>query len=337
MKLKVRHSFAAAAVIAAAVIFIIIFFVIRGDYENKKYSGQLYFFNETATAIVAEDREIKYRDGEDLVKSVIEELKKRPENVKYMRTIERKAELLSVEGIGTESLTVNFSDKFVTEDKTKNLLAVYAVVKSLCGIDGIERVKVVIDGKDIATSDGSIIGYLTNQDINLSGDTYNSEMREVTLYFPDKSGEKLVKETRSIKVTDQQPIAQYIINELIKGPENEDLSPAVSEDTVLLSVETSDNICFVNFKASFIDKNSGTAQKEKMAVYAIVDSLTELGSIKRVQLLMDGKRVDNFGNINIGSMFGRDDSVIGSNTVVSIFFYTANHIRIRRQAHNFHL
>ncbi len=309
MKLKVRHSFIAAAVIAAAAV-IVIFIVIRGDYGSKQYSGQLYFFNETATAIVAEERDIKYRDGNDLVESIIEELKKRPENVKYMRTIEKKAELLSVDGIGTESLLVNFSDKFLTEDKTKNLLAVYAVVKSLCGIDGIERVKVVIEGKDIATGDGSIIGYLTDQDINLSGDTYNSEMREITLYFPDKSGEKLVKETRSIKVTDQQPIAQYIINELIKGPGNADLSPAVSADTLLLSVETSDNICFVNFKASFLDKNSGTAQKEKMAVYAIVDSLTELDSIKRVQLLMDGKRVDNFGNVNIGSMFGRDDSVI---------------------------
>ena len=54
----------------------------------------------------------------------------------------------------------------------------------------------------------------------------------------------------------------------------------------------------------------GTAEKEKMTIYSIVDSLTELDNIQRVQFLMDGKKVDNFGNINIGSMFGRDGSII---------------------------
>ena len=47
-----------------------------------------------------------------------------------------------------------------------------------------------------------------------------------------------------------------------------------------------------------------------MTVFAIVDSLTELDTIERVQFLMDGKKVDTFGNINIGSMFGRDESII---------------------------
>ena len=47
------------------------------------------------------------------------------------------------------------------------------------------------------------------------------------------------------------------------------------------------------------------------SIYSIVDSLTELETIERVQFLMDGKKVSDFGNINIGSMFGRDESIIG--------------------------
>lgn len=293
------------AVIAAAAVSII-----KNDYSSEKYKGELYFFNDSATAIVAENREIKYRDMQDLAESVIEELMKGPTDGKHLRIIEKKARLLSLSDVETGNVVVNFSSEFITGDSTKDILAVYAVVKSLCVTDIIDSVKVVINGKDIATSDGSIIGYLTNQDINLPTDTYNSEMREVTLYFPQKDLQKLVKEVRSIKVTDQQPIAQYIINELIKGTENETLSPALSKDTVLLSVETSNNICFVNFKSNFLDKNTGSAEKEKMTIFAIVDSLTELDTIERVQFLMDGKKVDAFGNINIGSMFGRDESII---------------------------
>ena len=115
---------------------------------------------------------------------------------------------------------------------------------------------------------------------------------------------------RSIRVNDQQPLAQYIINELIKGPENEELEGVLNKDTVLLSVETSENICFINFKSDFIDKNSGSAEKEKTVIFSIVDALTELDAIDRVQFLMDGKRVASFGNINISSMFGRDESII---------------------------
>lgn len=301
-----------AAVIAAAAVVIVILAVIfiRQDYNSSKYNATLYFYNETSTALTSETREIKYRDGYDLAENVINELMSGPSDGKNVRIIEKNTKLLSIDGIETGSVTVNFSREFLTGDNTKDILAVYAVVKSLCTIGGIDEVKVVIEGKDISTSSGSIIGFLGNSDINLSTDIYTSEMREVVLYFPKKGENKLIKETRSIRVTDQQPLAQYIIHELIKGPVNETLSTALSSDTVLLSVETSDNICFVNFKSSFLDKNSGSAEKEKMVIYSIVDSLTELDSINRVQFLMDGKKIDNFGNINIGSMFGRDESMI---------------------------
>ena len=59
------------------------------------------------------------------------------------------------------------------------------------------------------------------------------------------------------------------------------LSVPLSKDTILLSVETSDNICFVNFKANFTDKNSGTAEKEKMTIYSIAVSYTHLDVYKR--------------------------------------------------------
>lgn len=309
-KKKSKAPVAVAAVIALIAAAFIAFALIRGDYGNEKYTGELYFFNETATSIEAESREIKYRDDKTLAEEVIGELMKGPDNSRHQRIIEKKTKLISVNVEDNGAALVNFTSEFITGDNTKDVLAVYAVVKSLCALNSVNSVKVVIEGKDISTADGGIIGYLRDSDINLSTDTYSSEMREVALYFPKKDSGKLMKEKRTIKVSDQQPLAQYIINELIKGPDGVNLSEALSKDTVLLSVETSDNICFVNFKASFIDKNSGSAEKEKLAVYAIVDSLTELDTIQRVQLLMDGKRVDNFGNINIGSMFGRDESMI---------------------------
>lgn len=306
-KKKITGFIIALLVIAAAVTGI---FMITADRNNEKYEGRLYFLNETATTIESETRTIAYKDRQSLIEKVINELMKGPEEGKHQRIMDKKTKLLSVGDADKRDIVVNFSKEFTTGDKKKDILAVYAVVRSLCDIADINRVKVMVENSEITGDDGTVIGYLTAQDINLAEDTYNSEIRSVSLYFPDRETGALKKEVRSIKANDQQPMAQHIINELINGPKINYSNPSLSKDTVLLGVETSNNICFINFKSSFVDKNSGSPEKEKIAIFSIVDSLTEVDNIKRVQFLMDGKRVEKFGNINIFGMFGRDEGMI---------------------------
>ena len=50
---------------------------------------------------------------------------------------------------------------------------------------------------------------------------------------------------------------------------------------------------------------------QKKSLYSIVDSLTELKNIKRVQFLMDGKRVDKFGELDIKYPISRNSVIIG--------------------------
>ncbi|MBQ2670389.1 MAG: GerMN domain-containing protein [Clostridia bacterium] len=300
----------AAAVMVLAAAAMIITYCTR-DYGKNSYDASLYFYNEASTTIEAENRTVRYTTDENLVEEIVWKLISGPEVAKHKRVIPNGARLLSVEGYDKGQLTVNFSRDFLSGDENKDIQSVYSVVKSLCTVRGIVRVKVVVEGTEIVLGDGSIVGYLTDQDINLSTDTVSSEMRAVTLYFPVKDGNTLAKEVHTIRVTDQQPVAQYIINELIKGPQNENLIPSLSADTTIHSVEISNRICFVNFKENFIEKNSGVAEQEKLTVFSIVDSLTELDNIDRVQFLIDGKRVDDFGNINISGFFGRDENIIG--------------------------
>lgn len=280
------------------------------DHGKNKYTADLYFYNEQATAIESETRTVSYTDKKNLIEQIVRALIKGPDSPKRGRVIEANVNLLAVESIGTSDLIINFSKEFASGDEKKDILAVYSVVKSLCAVQGISSVKVVVDGTDITLSDGSIIGYLRDQDINLSTDTVSREVREVTLYFPSNSGNVLGREVRSIRVTDQQPLAQYLINELIKGPQSATLHSSLNKDTKIHSVETSNGICFVNFEANFLEKNTGSAEQEKLTIFSIVDSLTELENIDRVQFLIDGKRVDDFDNINISGPFGRNESMI---------------------------
>jgi germination protein M len=298
------------AVIAAVIIAVIAIAVSSGRSAHI-FTGELYFFNDAGTSLSAEVREFRYRDDNELPQRVIEALIKGPENSGKSRTIQNGTILLNVDNSDKHNIVVDFSSEYLTGDTTKDILTTYSVVKSLCSIDYVNSVKVVVENQDITNPDGEPIGYLTAADINLSTDTNTTETREIKLYFANKDYSLLVPQMRTIKVADQQPIEQYIINELIKGPSEKGVEATLSKDTVLVGVDTESDICFVNFKSGFLEKNSGNQAKEILTIYSIVDSLTELDYISRVQFLIDGKKVDMFGTLNINSMFGRNADMIG--------------------------
>lgn len=282
------------------------------DFSAQKTSVDLYFMDESGTGIIAEQHEIRYKTGYDFVENTIDELRKGPSVSKHGKIMSSDTSLVNIgfSAAEGEGVTVDFSSEYLTDNPSKNVLSTYAVVKSLCSIGWISRVRVTVNGNDITDADGNNLGYIAASDINLETEEYSSELRESILYFADSSNKKLVQEKRMIKITDQQPIEQYIINELIKGPVNDELHSVLSDDTVLMSVDVEDNICYLNFKSSFISENTGDGMHEQLVIYSIVNSLTELKTINRVQFYMDGKRVNAFGSFNLKDYISRDTSII---------------------------
>lgn len=273
-------------------------------------TADLYFMNEDGTGIVSEQHEMRYRDNDEMARSIIDRLRKGPASSKLGRIMPRDTKLRSIGFSDDGSAVVDFSQSFLTDDASKNVLSVYAVTKSLCSAGIVSSVLVTVNGNGITNRDGNLLGYIAASDINLETEEYQSEMRSVTLYFSSRSDGKLVKEERTIKITDQQPIEQYIINELIKGPSDKRLQAVLSRHTVLISVDVEDNICYLNFKSSFLKDNSGGSVHENQVIYSIVNSLTELQTIGRVQFYMDGRRIDKFGDFDMKGYISRNTGII---------------------------
>lgn len=304
-------------IIAAVCVFVFaaaaaVFGVMSREQFMLERECELYFLNESESTLVAETRTVKYRDVYSLRTAVIEELISGPDTNRTRAVLNKKTKLLSIDAANPSELVVDFNYKFMSGDSARDTLAAYAVIKTLCGLDGVERVKVTVEKNDIPDSEGEPIGFLADEDINLSTDTNTSETREITLYFADRKTNKLVPEMRTITVTDQLPLAQYVISELINGTKNENYSNVLDPETMLIGVNITDNICFVNFQANFISRNTGSEDEEELAVYSIVNSLTELDNIGRVQFLIGGKKVESFGEIPMDGLFERNISIIAS-------------------------
>lgn len=307
MNKKILLVILSAAVIVTA--------VIAGIFAGKDEDVQtknlnMYFLNEKGSSIVAENRKINYHDNDELLSAAIESLLKGPSDNKNLAIAGKNTRVLNTV-LDESNLTVDFSGEFLQDDSTKNMLSVYAIVRTLCQIDKITSVMVTVEGKPVKAADGSLIGFLTNSDINLESDTYTTDSKNIVLYFADKDGKNLVKEVRTIKITDTRPVESYIISELIKGPVNKDLTATLTSDTELISAETTNGTCHVTFK-NFIDKNLSDPNSDKsaLAVYSVVNSLTSLNNVESVRFLFEGKTEEMVGPFNFGEVFTENQKII---------------------------
>ena len=284
--------------------------LINNDRSKKRAEVDLYYINSTGTGIVAEQAEIKYRSSTELLTNTMKRLSRASSEVHRGRVIPRGTEINRLELHDDGSMVIDFSGKFTTDDPARNVLDTYAVIKTISSTGLVSTVMVTVNGAPVSDRDGNELGYIAASDINLESEEYSSEMRNIALYFGDRDGGGLIKEERRIKITDQQPTEQYIINELIKGTKEKPHQSLLSSKTVLMSVDIEDNICYLNFKSGFIKDNAGSEEHERLVIYSIVNSLTELESINRVQFYMDGKRVESFGSVTIKDCIARDTSMI---------------------------
>lgn len=302
---KILFLFISVIIIVVATF---LFVIEENNPENKAIDINLFFFNETENTIVSENRAINYENEDYLIDAVLSELKKGPKDNKNKPIFNDEVEILSILR-NDRNITVDLSHQFLYDGNSKNLLTTYAIVKSLCQLSDVNSVMVTCRGSEITASDGKAIGFLSDKDIDLVTDEMTKDSKKIVLYFADKNLDCLVMENRTIKVTDTNPIEQYIVNELIRGTSLTDAKNLISQDTELISAQTTDNVCFVNFKSGFVEKNSGNEKTEKLIIYSIVNSLCELEGVNSVQFLIDGKKIEAFGNLNISNAISADKNI----------------------------
>lgn len=134
--------------------------------------------------------------------------------------------------------------------------------------------------------------------------------RRVTLYFPNPSAECVVPEHREVVVKPDEKIEEVIFRELQEGPGGNAEGSVIPEGTKLLSVEVKDGICYLNLSTEFVDNNPGGTAYETVLINSIVNSLTELPHIQKVQFLVEGEKRAVYTHLVFDEPFERNESFI---------------------------
>lgn len=304
----------------------ILFSVLAGcstDTPAGKVRFDLYFANTAFDRLVTETAfadETKRGNTVDFVKEVMAILLNGPSIEGNKRVIPEGVYLRGVSLSTEEDGTVNIdlSKEYYTGIKkdalsSEELLARYSIVCTLCQFEEIKKVKIYVDGKDMVASSGndevlSSMG-LGNVMINSPSSIETKTEKFVTLYFTDKNGTNLYPETHKATMTDNS-LEKTVVNELIRGPVSTGLERTFAESAQLVSVETTEGVCFVNFSADFMPKSDNARAAQRIAVYSVVNSLTRLSDIQKVQILIDGKKPENDVYQLFSTPLERDESMI---------------------------
>lgn len=278
------------------------------DTAAKKYNMILYFAGSQAMYVVPEVREVDVV-GRRYAQTAIEELIKGPTMPGLYPTIPNGTKLRSIK-IENSTAIVDFSKEFKENHpggSAGELMTINSIVNTLTEFPSVKSVKFLIDGKENETLAGHVV---FDQPF-----TRNEDMigQRIILYFSNKDANYLIPEYRDIQ-HDEPNIVKRIVQELIKGPMEDGLEPTMPEgisEKDVLDAKVSGDTAVINLSSNLKTKHKGGSAGETLTIYSIVNSITELPNIKRVQILIDGKVQDTLaGHMALDEPIMRNPNLI---------------------------
>jgi hypothetical protein len=122
--------------------------------------------------------------------------------------------------------------------------------------------------------------------------------KAVNLYFPDSTGKTLVKEERTLPKT--VSVARETINEWLKGPVQGKGQAAVAPATTLRDIAIKDGVATVDLSKEFAEPFGKVSQE--LAVYGLVNTLTQFPTVHEVKIRVEGKPLTKLGNLDLNNL-----------------------------------
>lgn len=268
----------------------------------------IYYLNENGSELVAEEITVPDTSRKGQIRYMVEQLISPP--VGKLSPISSGTTLQSVT-IKDDVAVVDFSEEFYDADGIKQTIAPVAIAKTLCTLDFISGVQILVEGDEAVGTDQKPLGILWESDLVVSkGEPSGATKTSLVLYFSDGNAEYLVPERRNVELSGGNTVEKVVVEELLKGPTEGGHARTIPQETKLLSIETKNNVCFVNFSKEFVERHSGGTTSEMLTVYSLVNSLTELGTVDKVQFLIEGEKKEEYIHMAFNEPIVRDKSMI---------------------------
>lgn len=134
---------------------------------------------------------------------------------------------------------------------------------------------------------------------------------DVVLYFADQNGDYLKAEKRQIEMV--PGLAKATVEELIKGPQEKGLTRTIPQGTAVREINIEKGLCRIDMSKQFKENHWGGSSGEILTVYSLVDTLTQFDTIEKVEILVEGQKIDTLaGHMDLTSPVFRNTQIVKS-------------------------
>lgn len=286
--------------------------------EEKEDSGLLlYYLNEDLSSLSTLSYQLKDGKSKDdlspqeMADDMLEQLATSSGDVRSIAPIQN----FTVTGTTLQNgtLTVFLSSDYEELETVREILTRAALVNTLCQIDGVDSVSFLCGDHPLTNEDGSVVTAM-NSDMfifNSGKEIMNYEKVRLHLYFANEDGDQLVDTYRNVVYNSNISMERLVVEQVLKGPNSDVVFPTLNPASKVLSVTTRDGVCYVNLDQAFLTEPYGVTSQ--VAIYSLVNSLTELSSVSAVQITIEGKTGKAFMDSSLSSAFERNLSVVRKN------------------------
>ncbi len=281
-----------------------------GESGQAEYAAtyRIYYLNSSMTALSPQEYGTDTVIGDQVIRELMQQFLTAPNDVENQVALSSAVNYLGFEQedrVLKLYFDAGYSNHTVM-DPTREILCRAALTKTMTQIDGIDYISIYAGDQPLLNGDGNPVGLLADTDfIESISDVNTFERSSLKLFFADETGSRLVAEEREVVHSINTSLERLVVEEVLKGPQLEGRYAVVPSDVKLLNLSVNENVCYINFDASFL--NSLAEVKEYIPIYAIVNSLCQLPTVSRVQFTVNGSSDVMFRDaISLNTQFEKD-------------------------------
>lgn len=244
----------------------------------------VYYLDKTGRALDTEIRAVAAPADDSM--GLLDELTgmmRLPEDAKNHSSTFRNEMVIVDAQLKDDVLSVYFTDAYNKLFAEDEVMFRAAYVKTVTQIQGIKYVCFYVNEQPLMDAMGNTVGIMLASDFmeDIGTGTYRTWV-DLSIYYASADSDKLAAEKITVGYGRDASIERVIIEQLIKGPSEENHVRTVPATLTLLSVNTKDGVCYVNFDSTLTDVVVPVTPA--VTIYSIVNSLCELSTVNKVQI-----------------------------------------------------
>ncbi len=280
------------------------------DQETSDGSILLYYLNSSQTGLATEEYELKSEETEEQIAEVLGAVSSLSTRSSYQSVLPKDVKIEST-FYSNHQLYLYFNGAYYNMNTIRELLCRGGLVSVLLQLPEVDGVSFYIENLPLENADGTYTGIMTDATFmqEQANGLEESKEYELSLYFANSAGNRLVQETRKVSLQNNVQTCRQVIDELMKGPESEDLQKTIPDAAGLIDISVLDGVCYVNFDNGFLENDYNIT--EDSVIYSIVNSLIDLPGINLVKISVDSNSNITYRNqISLNLYFEKNSDMV---------------------------